>query len=80
MGYSKLRFAAELILKLEEGYDVDEIARWAYDVDLEGLNEIDDDFNEIVDDVRSMCSECEIVYSEQELCDMALKLIESEKS
>ena len=75
MIYSKKRFGAELILCLEEGYDVDRIAKWADQVYYQHLNELDDSLRETIQNLGSMSFGEQFVYTEKELRDLAVGLI-----
>lgn len=77
MNYTKKRFGAELILKLEEGYDIEKIAQWADNVHYKHLGEMNDELNDIVQNIASMSFGSQFIYSEQELRDLAVQLIQS---
>ncbi len=75
MTYSKRKFGAELILCLEEGYDIDRIAKWADRVYYDHQKDLDDQLDDIIQNLGSMTFSSQFVYTEKELIDLAVKLI-----
>lgn len=78
MTYSKRKFGAELLLCLEEGYNPERIAKWADNFYYEHLKELDDDIGETVKNLASMSFGQQFIYSEKEIKDLAINLINKE--
>jgi hypothetical protein len=77
MSYTKSRFGAELVLLLDEGKNTGDIAKWADSVYYEHLREIDDDLSVIIQNIASMSFGSEFFYTEKELKDLAIQLIQA---
>ena len=54
MTYSRLKFGAALLLKIEDGCSMQEIARWANKIYNEFFDEMDDELSLVVQDIGSM--------------------------
>jgi hypothetical protein len=77
--YTKRRFGAQLILELEKGFSIERIAQWADGIHFKHHTEIDNDLNIIIQNLGSIGLGPQFEMTEQEILDLAIKLI-SEKN
>jgi hypothetical protein len=77
MSYSKLKFGAALLLKIEDGYSIQEIARWASKIYNELFDEMDDELSLIVQDIGSMSFGEQFEIPIDKLKEMAIHLIKT---
>jgi hypothetical protein len=75
MKYSKKRFAAKLILELESGYDIEKLAAWANNIYYTHKEKMDKDLANIAQDISFINLGPSFKRSEQELRDLAVKLL-----
>ena len=78
MAYSKRRFGAELILALENGYDIKKLSEWADGIRYKYLLELTPELKEIIENISAMSFGDEFVYTKQELINLAVKLIKED--
>ncbi|MFA6263708.1 MAG: hypothetical protein WCW33_04215 [Candidatus Babeliales bacterium] len=79
MKYSKKRFAAELILELENGYDIEKLAAWANNIYYAHKEKMDKDLANIVQDISYINLGPSFERSEQELRDLAVSLLQKKR-
>ena len=79
MSYTKKQFIQELKQQLQYGYDIQEVANWAYCLSIDKYHEINDPkLNKIMDNIAVMGAGPEFELSEEELLDLINKLEASE--
>ena len=79
MSYTKKQFAEELKQQLQYGYDIKEVANWAYWLSIDKYHEINDpELNKIMDNIAIMEAGPEFELSEEEILDLINKLEASE--
>ena len=79
MSYTKKQFVQELKQQLQYGYDIQEVANWAYLLRIDRYREIDDsELDDIIYTIHMMEAGPEFELSEEEILDLINKLEASE--
>ena len=76
MTYTKKQFALDLKQKLQHGFDIPKLSQWAYLLSVDRYEEIDSCLDKIIQQIAVMNEGPEFEFSENELLDLANKIIE----
>lgn len=74
--YTRRILGAELILKLEKGFSVEQISNWADELRIKHIGNTDKIVDDVIQDLSAMNFGEEFEMTKKELNDLAIKLIQ----